>query len=850
MVILFFTVLIVGVNILIGLKRPVAKNVASIVLLAGSALLSGILARVLATATGSSALSLIQRFSPETYDKLEAGIPSFQSVGSRFAAMILAPLLFVVILLLVRLIFCALHRLLTKLLSAGSFMKKPNIPANLALSAVCGLAVVVLFSVPLVGFGTLAHESVATATKDMDTVTDSESVPAQMKQLDDTYFKPFSESAQVKVIRTLGCRPLFNALTTYKTADGTKMTLREELPAIATVAVNGMGIAGTELADYGETEAGQMRVISTAFGDSAMLRILGSEFASGASAAWLKNETYIGIAKPEVNGFAETVLDGALEMFTDANRDNISGKINAVADIVATCSENGILAAFAEDKSVMDILKMEGTVETVLNSFMESEDTYPLVSALFNASMSLLAEQLGMYETPEAAQEDLDQKLAELSQSGKTVEEVTAEVIRLRDSFAVEWTDEQCAIIAQALLDDPYKEDTQAFLPAQDDEPHLIFTSSFVPVKFDLNNWKAKLQEKLSQKKIQVTQKAIKLVTTKDLKLTKDSIIKIAQKPETKQNFTGGITKLIQSVAELTGTEGASASADAPLKLLSSAGTLLDALDQVPSSGSDDGSDPSGDDKPDGQSLALKLMTGVLQSQKGQELTGLTPAQAKDVAEKVNQNQKAESGSFSATTEQISKLLNLVKSGDAEQLLMDQKQLSETIELIKNMDSASAALLRTVLTAESLEKNGLKKGTATIASTLLINLIDAMVENRGKLTDTQYDAEAKAITSIIYAAAASRNTEISGLFNTNGENNGRLDMTAETFVKTMTDSVIVSQMLEKSQITFEAEYQGEKDPLGLSSILSDSDRTGLSAALDKVTETQKVLDCIRFLFGL
>lgn len=821
-------VLIIGLGMLKYRKRSIAKNITSIVIIVISAVLSCIITRLVAGSLGAPILELLKTSDPEIFEQITTDLPTVAELVPAFVSMIVAPFMFVFVMLIVRGLVSIFGRLMTKGFSAiHESLTKPQLAINLSLAVVGGLLIVSIYTAPLIGFATAGH-TVLDSIKTEDT--------ADIAAIDDEFVEPFADSFFTKTVYFCGGKPVFNVLTSYKIESGTKISLSNEVPVLSSAVVSIMDM-GFDFAQYGPEEAEKIRGLNDVFAESDLLRVIGAEAFRGLANAWLDGEAFIGIERPEGEAMLDEIIDGVLYIFEDTTVETFPHDLSAVTDTIAVLAETGVLAAVsAPEADIMQVLQTEGALESILMAVYDNDAAHPVLAALINACTGVLSETLGIYESPEAAAESFAEALAELSAKDMSVEEMTEEVKTIRTNYSVEWTDEQCAAIAAQIKSTPYSAPTTHVFGFG----IALLANSKVPAPANntVTDFSAWLNGVIEATPEEIPAPQPKVVTAQDLKLNHSTIknidrtkmVKLAQSlPSVISAVTGG------------GSDDSSAASN-PLDLIGVVGPILDVLADVPSS-STEGSEEEA-------SVAENLMVGILQSSVGQELTGMSPDQAKDVIKDVMNSQKEEGSNFTDTTKQVSSLVSLLNK-QGEDVEFNEEMINTAKDIIRNMNAASASLLKSMVTDSMLVNLGVPETEAHAIATTLANLVDSIVEYRKSLTEEEYDKEADAICDIINVLTKTSDVDAekyAGVFNS-AAGNGVMGKTADAFVKSILDSKILTKTLVESKAAL-----AESEEISLHDALNETELVDVKAALENAKtqypNSATAIETLETLFGV
>lgn len=822
-------VLIIGIGMLKYRKRSIAKNITSIVIIAISAVISCIVTRLIAGSLGAPIMELIKSTDPETFEQITTELPTVAELIPAFVSMIVAPFMFVFVMLIIRGLVSIFGRLMTKGFSAiHESLTKPQLAINLSLAVVGGLLIVSIYTAPLVGFATAGHTI-------LDSIpTEEGSDMAVVADIDDEFIEPFADSAFTKVVYFCGGKPVFNSLTSYKIESGTKISLSNEVPVLSSAVVSVMDM-GFDIAQYGPDEAEKIRGLNDVFAQSDLLRVVGAEAFSGFAKAWLAGDDFMGVERPEGEAMLDEIIDGVLYIFEDTTEETFAHDLSAVTDTLASLAETGVLAAVANNGDIMEILQTEGALESILMTVYDNDAAHPVLAALINACTGVLSDTLGIYESPEAAAESFAEALADLSNKDMTVEEMTEEVKAIRTNYSVEWTDEQCAAVAAQIKNMPYGTPTTSVFGCG----IALLSSSKIPapannIPTDFSAWLNGVIEATAE---EIPAPQPKVVTAQDLKLNHSTIKNIDREKMVK--LAKSIPAVISAVAGGGSEDSSSAN---PMDLIGVVGPILDVLADIPAA-STEGTEEEA-------SVAENIMVGILQSSVGQDLTGMSPDQAKDIIKDVVESQKNEGSSFTDTTKQVSDLVSLLnKQGD--DVEFNEEMINTAKDIIRNMNGASASLIKSMVTDSMLESLGVPETEANAIATTLANLVDSIVEYRKTLPEEEYGKEADAICDIINVLTKTSDVDSEkyvGVFDSTA-GNGVMGKTADAFVKSILDSKILTKTLVESKTAL-----AESEKISLHDALNETELADVKAALENAKtqypNSAAAIETLETLFGV
>lgn len=278
----------------------------------------------------------------------------------------------------------------------------------------------------------------------------------------------------LKVYNALGGKKIASAMTAFK-VNGKKTDINRELTSLTKFGASLLRLSRSEIKNYGTDEADLMQNLSDSFGDSLLLPTLGGEVIWYATDAWESGDTFLGVAKPDLGKdentrmFAEA-FDHILETFQADARvtDNLREDFATIADLVEIMANDGVFSAMQETGTDALIEKLSGgtTVADMIGVLHANSRFSVLVTDITNIGMRFIAEALQLPENAEEIYKNFTTEIAdavnEIKASGKTSEELAADLRTALDNSGVEFTTDTSVLelYATALLEDLEDQET------------------------------------------------------------------------------------------------------------------------------------------------------------------------------------------------------------------------------------------------------------------------------------------------------------------------------------------------------------------------------------------------------
>lgn len=797
---------IIGVCVLKNLFRPVFRSGMQLAIALLCIPIALLLAKVVCGIATSTVLGMVD---VEVLDMIIAELPSGQQAIEGLAQMVAAPFVFVLIYFILWIIVGAIVGIVVRSLEKGGvkFMLFKNKGIGAGIGVVCGLVLLIVYLVPLIGFTGIVPSAMTVLT---EMEVDGEAI-VELSEEDKGAIDKIVNTPALSVPRALGGKALFASLTTTK-LDGEKFSLTREIDSLCSFAVTVYPVVEKAMDDISRIDEADVTVIQTElpalFENSTMLRVLGAETISGMSRAWLAGDSFLTLEKPDAEGVTAIVVDSALLMFADTTKDTIVDDIRGLTPMLS--------AALAVSK-----LQQGGDLNDILEQLAQAASSPEIKSLLLTAGVSIVAQELGLYNDKREIYDAYASTLATLSTANLTKEQLCREIEVLNDKYAISMTDEEIEALAASLLDNPYMGasagDPSLALPSANTYPVLVPcsypASPIVTVSEEDEDefaaWLAAVcaqaaeqQETLSWL-TEAENIPSALVTVEDLTaLTTKEALEDFGEEEIKAVFSAA-AQVMNNMSE--GGE---------LDLQTTIGALGDALGAVTATES-------------GKALVETLVTGALQSDKVCETMGITPGQATTIANSMKENGGLEN--LGQTAKDVSNLMNVIGHLKEDVTSGGSVSPEDFHILISTMSDSSAAMLRSLCTPEMLKKAGLPEASVAGVAHLLDDLLAGLVEARKTWSEDAYQKEADALYRILQLAVGAKNSSGSTF-------EDRFGMSAEQLIETVQASELLTTVLPDS---INELYAENPDALGLSTRLGADDRAQL---LEKIAEYKQTAD--------
>lgn len=314
--------------------------------------------------------------------------PALTESISVVAQMLAAPILFIAIYLVAKLvtfivykIVCAIFRIRgPKLFGIGRI-------AGLAVGAICGLVSVLVLVTPVFGYVELVGETMELVSTNEEGESE---IPEELAMV-----LEITEAPVARQVYDMFGRSMFESLTTTKW-DGENVSLSGEIHAIASAVKDAGALTRTPMEEYDSDEITAVRNVVTDIDESALLSHLGSGLLSGASKSWLEGKDFIGIAAPETEENMQGILNAFFRVFSTSDHTNLGTDLTTFADFLAVLVESGTLKAIGDENADFAAQLTETTLVGDLYGVLDAnERMYPVKIAISDAGMRIMLNQIG-----------------------------------------------------------------------------------------------------------------------------------------------------------------------------------------------------------------------------------------------------------------------------------------------------------------------------------------------------------------------------------------------------------------------------------------------------------------------
>lgn len=405
LIVFLYMLLVAGLGLLLAAKRGWITMTARI----GATVLSTLIAIPVSLLIARPVAGLL-------YDKLipllgevVSGFMTEVAVGAEglqvLVSLLLAPLLFVPVFALIRLIFMIVIWVLEKCIP--SMNEKVKLPISLPLGALNGLLIAVVTLIPLCGFLSLGGSMISTFVEaDMcDTAFVRENVLDTLDMTEDEVAdlaKDLKSNAAVVVVHKTVGKPVFKALTSAEldTSDThgktVRMDMETELCSLVKTAGYAMDAMDTlKKDDFTAADKEVLFATADSFFESEWVRMLAADTLSTMAEKWLDGEDFAGMSRPKLDAALSPTFDCVLSVLASENADTLEEDIHDILDVLGDFMANDLLGEDADYMQLVQKLGASGLLTDMMAKLQANERLAVLATEIKALSMRLVTNMLG-----------------------------------------------------------------------------------------------------------------------------------------------------------------------------------------------------------------------------------------------------------------------------------------------------------------------------------------------------------------------------------------------------------------------------------------------------------------------
>lgn len=385
---------IVVINVLVGMRRGFSRGLLRLVTLLASAAAAFFAAKATAAKVAQMVIPTLEQSlaaNPDFATFLQDNPVIGQSVGA-LTQMLIAPLLFLLFYILFKLVTLVIYWILC------IFVKKTRFFAfrwawGAGFGLLAGIIGVLVFVTPIMGYTQLLS----------NTVTEAENLSASMAEMElneynESYVKPVATAPLASQIYNGVGNKLFRGLTTVKWEES-DIELASEWSAIVEVVDNAVAFSKRPMAEYGTEESEAAHALAKGVEKSHMFSSLTGGALNGISNAWLSNQAFMGIQRPNTGDESvDVILNGLLRVFSTTSPEIIGQDLEYFASVFDLFIKYEVFSKIGGEEGADQLvvhLSSSGFLTEARVMLVSNERMQPVVQAISDAGMRLLVRELG-----------------------------------------------------------------------------------------------------------------------------------------------------------------------------------------------------------------------------------------------------------------------------------------------------------------------------------------------------------------------------------------------------------------------------------------------------------------------
>ena len=395
-------ILLVALGMLFGYLRGFKRSAVKLACTALSAILAFVLTLVFAksivTIDLSSMLSGV-----EMLDELMEASPALVEIVQSIIVALASPILFWVLFSILKFILSIIGKILVKILK---FSKKEPVKQKLwgiPLGAAQALISVMVFLFVICGYFTIVDKTVDRIDNFMQNTENAESV--DMEEVSDVI-----EFIKADPVVNMLCGGesnnfVFEALTKFEVR-GEKYSLTKETVAMldAFSELSPLMSSGSSNV-ISEDEIAVLESFTEKFGDSVILKTVGSEIVAACGEKWSNNEAFIGVSFSNLNANVSPVMMKTFDIMETATVETIENDMKVFIDMLNIFSKYDVLATSKYNNDNFINTLNSGFTAEIMDVLSSNERFTVLIPEIEKLSINILSSAL---KSPDVSPEEYD----------------------------------------------------------------------------------------------------------------------------------------------------------------------------------------------------------------------------------------------------------------------------------------------------------------------------------------------------------------------------------------------------------------------------------------------------------
>lgn len=781
------------IGILYGRKYKWQLSFTRIISVFVAALLAAVIAAIISNLTVSAVMSSLENSGAlgELGEILEE-LPNGNKTLSALVSMIAAPIIFIPLFLILRILVNIISKLVLKsILSLADkkqssarqkerkyverkhFSKKNEYlvvrHANYlgaALGAVCSVLVLCTCLIPLTGMLDLVDGVIPivlniSGEEEEETEQTEEAVPTALLTVV-RIADGAANNAGTLTVKLAGGKFFYGIMTT-SSIDGEMANLNKESKLFATLTGAAVEMLDTDADPTRAADA--IRKVSPAFDKSVATRILITEFCSAAGEDWNAGREFHGIKRPYINKQFKSLTNAMIQVFSTSDKENIKSDVKALTEAMAIITEDELMVNIMNDPMV--ILSDEDTNSKLLRVFLEDERHMPLVDGIADFGVGMMMDSVKAPATKQERYVDFIREFTAVE--GTEQEELAAAYGRVFENYAIRDYELLSEHAASAAL-------------AGSNMTAWVINN----VVADQDEFAAKTE-----------------LVSKEMVV--DGVAVVSDKEHEADALAHAFAVIYNITVDISGD------AFSAKKMLATMGPALDSFANTETVGA--------------EKTGL-MLTAILQSELVHDQIGFTVLEATDTAISIRGN-SATTG-YASVMQSLSGVIEMLESASDKS-----KNTKEAVDrMLENLTPEAATVMQTMATPGVMKNYGVPERSAAASAEMISNTFG----NLKDVPSDQYANESGAVADMM-------NVMMSITENTNsatptfGGPDSATQISEEEYVNNIMDSTAMSKTVVET--VYGEGDEPKTDPLDSQKNLSDTEKANLVTSLNNRWQTSE-----------
>ena len=384
-------VIAMAFGILTGVSKGYKRSIVKMLSTLAAAVLAFIVAMFVAKSFAGEAF--LEKFMTSMelqgiYTEISDVSDSIVEIIQSIPAAIITPVLFLVLFVLFKILLWIPCSIVSKLLNIGKGCSVKDRLIGIPVGAVQGIISIMIFVLVFGGYFNLV-DKVFSVTDDID---DNEVVSEIRDEMED--FTLWTSIKYDPVIK-FACSGepnnfLFEALSKFE-FQGEKYSLTEEAVSISEAFKALDEMANDQDDRVTEDEIMDLERFTDKFGNSVILKVVGSEIVSGGCEKWSNQETFLGIGFSQTDKNIYPLLKSVLDVMSTTTVKTIEDDMHVFIDILKVLNRHEVLNNSENYSEKLLKLLDKGFSSDLINVLSEKKRFEPVAEAVQNMSVNILS---------------------------------------------------------------------------------------------------------------------------------------------------------------------------------------------------------------------------------------------------------------------------------------------------------------------------------------------------------------------------------------------------------------------------------------------------------------------------